>query len=399
VVDSATGKTLHTLAGDKYLVMGAAFSPDGSKLFSANGFDAQVVMWDVTTGKALRILESHTKFVDHLAVSPDGRWLASWAVANNADGDHDCRIWEVATGKLVQRLSPMHGGERDRMNSALFSADSRRLVAAVSDGNSVSNIEVWDVINGQRLRNFTSPFGWTNAVGKTADDRMIVTIGEDNTLRLWELASGTERGKIEGHRSEIWGVDFSRNGRYLAATSFDAPIYIWDSYAVHKSAYPADLAKADQDQLWRLLAAMDAAKAFRAICELIARPAEAVPIIEKGWRSIPRVTAQQIKKWIEDLDSPQFSVRDKAGAELQIHGFMHEALLRQARDKASSLELRRRLDQILDRQDPEKLRRTRMLEVLERVGTGEVRRLLQSLAEQTEDAELSREASAGLNRL
>jgi RNA polymerase sigma factor (sigma-70 family) len=398
LVDVATGKPVRKLEGHKSWVENAVFSPDGTKLYSAGGFDPRVIVWDVATGKLLQELQSHTVFVDHVAISPDGKRVASWATDGAAKGDYDIRLWDVGTGKLERRLTPRRGSAFE----AIFSVDSSRMVTVGGDPgrpNNSGEVQLWGLATGTEMRSFVGHNERVICAAMTADGRMIATSSIDSTFRLWEVASGAERGRILGHHANVASVDFSQNGRLLAAASTDAPIYIWDAYAVQKSQYPpGKLAEVDQAKLWKALADADAAKAFQAICELIARPAEAVPIVENGWKSLPRATVQQMQKWIDDLDSKQFPVRDKATAELQRYGFSHEALLSQARDKASSLELRRRLDQLLDRQDPEKLRRTRMLEVLERIGIGPARRLLQEFADQAEDTELSREAGAGLKR-
>jgi hypothetical protein len=112
------------------------------------------------------------------------------------------------------------------------------------------------------------------------------------------MATGTERGRIHGHESRVDSVNFSPDGRLLAATSRDAPIYVWDTYALEKSRLPAKgLSTEDKDKFWQDLASEDAAKAFQAVCELIARPDQAVAILQDGWKRVPRATAQQVEKW------------------------------------------------------------------------------------------------------
>jgi len=106
-----------------------------------------------------------------------------------------------------------------------------------------------------------------------------------------------------------------------------------------------------------------------------------------------------MQKWIEDLDSTNFALRQKAQVELDRYLAGHETLLVKAVEKANTLETRQRLQAILNRLHPESLRRTRMLEVLERIGVGPARQFLQTLAEQQDDDEASREAKAGLKRL
>ncbi len=160
-----------------------------------------------------------------------------------------------------------------------------------------------------------------------------------------------------------------------------------------------NLAKQDREKLWQALADTDAAVAFRAICELIAHPSEAPAVLEGGWKQLPRATPKQMRAWVADLNSDQFAVRKTATTELERFAAAHETLLRDALKQAGTLEARRRLEKILGRINPEGLRRSRMLEVLEQVHTAPARRFLQTLAEQTDDAAMAREAAAGLRRL
>jgi RNA polymerase sigma factor (sigma-70 family) len=388
-----------SLQGHKSLVKNVAFSPDAALLYSAGGFDPRVILWDVASGKPLKVLESHKAYVDHVAPSPDGRWLASWAADATAEADYDIRLWDVATCKLLHRLTPRRGSAF----AAVFSADSTRLATVGGDPgrlNISGEVQLWDVATGKELRSFAGHQERVRCVALSPDGRMIATGSLDKTLRLWEVASGTERGRIHGHNTRVHSVDFSPQGRLLAATSNDAPILIWDVYALENSKLTASaLTKSDKDNLWQQLSSDDAPKAFRAICDLIARPNEAVPLLQDGWKAIPRATTQQMQHWIDELDSDQFSVRQKAQAELERYLAGHELLLAKALDKTNTLELRRRLEGILNRLHPERLRRTRLLEVLERIGTGPARQFLQMLAAQTEDAEMAREAATGLKRL
>jgi WD40 repeat protein len=402
--DTATNKPMRTLTGQTWERGAVTFSADSAKLFSASLEDSRILVWDVATGKLVQEIQGQPNgFVRRPAVSPDNRWLASLTDSGGPKGIMIAEVclWDTATGKLVHRLS----FPGINLEAFAFSGDGNRLVTVggvVGPGqiNNIGTVQLWDLTTGAELRRFVGHESLVSCVAITADGRMIATAGYDNTLRLWEVASGAQRAPIRGHKSRVWSVDFTQNGRLLGASSMDAPVYIWDIYALQKpQLLGVKLLKEEQVQLWQSLADTDATKAFQAICELVARPTEAVPILETGWKTLPRVSTQQMQKWIEDLDSAQFSVRDKAAAEIKTYGAAHEVLLRQARDKAPSLELRRRLDSILERQDPEKLRRTRMLEVLERIGTGSARRFLQELAGQSEDGALAQEAAWGLKRM
>src|SRR5215472_11375940 len=79
-------------------VLSVAFSPDGEWLASA-GADHSVRLWDVKTGRELRVLTGHTAMIPQVLFSPDGRHLVSSSL------DHTIRIWDPASGKLERVLS------------------------------------------------------------------------------------------------------------------------------------------------------------------------------------------------------------------------------------------------------------------------------------------------------
>lgn len=214
------------------------------------------------------------------------------------------------------------------------------------------------------------------------------------------MASGGERRQISGHKGIVWSLKFAPDGKLLAAASWEAPVYLRDPYApAAPDSIAASLGLELSDKHWQGLADPDAARAFDAMCDLIAHPDTAVPVLQTGWRQVPRATPAQMQQWLKDLDNSQFNVRQRASTQLEKFATGHEELLRQARTQTPSLESRRRLSEILDRQDPERLRGLRMLEVLERIATPPARQFIETLSKQTDDAELARQAAAGVKRL
>ena len=72
--DAATGRAIAVLGGPESEVT-AVFEPDGGRLVI--GSERQVSMSDVTTGRRIAVLGSHEHQILHLAVSPDGKRIAS----------------------------------------------------------------------------------------------------------------------------------------------------------------------------------------------------------------------------------------------------------------------------------------------------------------------------------
>jgi WD40 repeat protein len=232
LVDTASGRTLRTFIGHKSVVCGSVFSADGTKLFTAGGWDKSVIIWEVATGKLLQKIDGQLNFLNRLALSSDGRWLAYWS-SNDANGDYNVRIWDVANAKLAHHFEPRQGP----VNVAAFSADSARLVFIGGKSNhqgSAYYVQLWDVVSGKEIRTFTSPEKQFTSVSLTSDGRILATGIPEKSLGLWEVVSGKERSRIAGHQSAVYRLDFSPDGKLLAAASNDAPIFIWDVYGLAK---------------------------------------------------------------------------------------------------------------------------------------------------------------------
>jgi RNA polymerase sigma factor (sigma-70 family) len=410
--DLALDRPLDRFAGFTGQADDLAFTPDGRTLVSVDHRDGTVRLWDVASAKeqrsfrAVRDAERRRGYFAGLsALSPDGRTLVVGYQRTDLStaffGDVVVRLWDVATGKERHELT---GHVNDVLGLA-FSPDSR-LVATCGEhtgsglggGQSpINRVFLWDVATGQRLAQLPGglPIG-AGSVAFSPDGRTLATASADDVIRLWEVATWKVRAEFKGHRDRVSALAFLPDGRLLSG-SLDTTVLAWDTR-------PPKVTGGSLAAAWDELRGTEAGPAFRAQGRLRAASAEAVALLRDRLKAVGAVDDQRLKDLIADLDSADFATRQKAAENLRQLGRLAEAVLRQAKEKAESVEVRRRAAELLAELEdaptpPEELRALRAVEVLEWIGTAKARELLGELAHGAAGARLTQAAAAALQRL
>jgi sugar lactone lactonase YvrE len=422
--DGRSGQTTAIIQGHEGRVNSVAFSPDGKTLASGS-HDRTIKLWDVATGKQNITLAGHSGEVLSVVFSPDGKTLAS------ASADNTIKLWEVATGR--ERVTVQ--GHTEGVRSVAFSPDGRMLATGSND----NTIKLWEVATGKEKVALQGHAGWVHSVAFSPDGRLVASGSADATIKVWDVATGKEKSTLRGHgqpvlsvtfspdgktlASGVYCVAFSPDGKTLASGNMDGRVKLWNVTAGPNTgeiklwniaaaertdketriAQAARLSGKDLDDLWTTLAGEDAAKAYQAIGTLVGSSDQAVPLVKERLRPASQTNAQQIARWISELDSDQFVIRRKATEELEKVGEQAEAVLRKKLTERPSLEVRQRIDRLLTGLEPQNcaksLRALRAVEVLEYIGTSEAKQVLETLATGAEGARLTREAKASIERL
>jgi WD40 repeat protein len=409
--DTATGKEVREFLGHGDDVYCVRFSPDGTRLASG-GADRNVFVWDVATGNRLHALPSHSGRVLCVAFSPDGGRLVSACASNASNASEaagEVRICDAATGREIYTLPSRNIG----IVTVAFSPDGKRLA-----GSSLKHgVKVWELATAQESLVLTGHTLEVYHVNFSPDGRRLASCSgkwssdQGGELKIWDVATGTELLSFKPHTTPIWGSSFSPDGKRLATASgkFNprdgSEVKVWDVSGLRTPPAAAAPDVQRLETLWNELGAKDALKAYRAVFALSAAPGKSVPFVTERVRPpVSNSVYECIPKLIADLDADDFEVRERAMKELEKIGqAAHPALLKALTD--GSAEVKRLAELLLERKGEapplsvEEIHMLRAIEVLQNVGTADVRPALEKLAAGAAEAPVTRDALLALQRL
>jgi WD40 repeat protein len=178
------------------------FSPDSKKL-AGSGYSGRIVLWDVNTGQVTALVQGPVipyarprpgmnesgkpAAVYELAISPDGKSLVS-------AGKDTVRLWDIAEGR-AQFEFEVSGNSW----SVAFSPDGKAVAMTVAVGpvlNTEHLIVICDAATGRKQAVLRGHEGTVRAVRYLPDGKTLVSLGDDQTLRLWDPAAGQQRGVL-----------------------------------------------------------------------------------------------------------------------------------------------------------------------------------------------------------
>ena len=195
------------------------FSPRGDRIVSGSD-DKTVRLWDARSGAELAILRGHERSVTSVDVSPRGDHIVS------GSWDGTVRLWCARSGA---ELAVLRGHELQVMSVAFFS-DGNRIVS----GSHNNTVRVWDATSGAELTIMRVNEKSLECVGiSPRRDRIATTSFFNNTVSVRDADNGLELTILRGHEAWVNSVAFSPNGDRIVSGSRglggDDTVRVWDA--------------------------------------------------------------------------------------------------------------------------------------------------------------------------
>ncbi|MGE3315781.1 MAG: protein kinase [Planctomycetaceae bacterium] len=202
--DAGTGAELARAESKTHVMHHLAVAPDGSQVLTGGGLynvpdkptsddrDYQLRLWRITEAAspkptaapspavagrmgAIHVLNGHTKSINDLAISPDGRWLAS------CGHDQTVRVWDLSSGQEVKLIN-------GHFNAAVFTPDGKRLILGQDNQNPRSEIRLISVDDWKEVDAVKEAGKTVNDLAVSSDGKMLLS-SHPGGVRLWNLES------------------------------------------------------------------------------------------------------------------------------------------------------------------------------------------------------------------
>jgi len=174
---------------------------------------------------------------------PEGTRIISYpstqtsAVGSVFSTASDLSLAAYADGKRLQ-LVDLHTGQRRTLCTtpkdlvAVSISPDGKIVASFS-GYEEAAIQLWQVATGKEIGRLEGHRSWVTSFAFWPDGNKLVSSSADQTLRIWDLTSKTCLDTLYGHRQEVWRTALMPDGKTILSGGKDGTLCFWDASVTH----------------------------------------------------------------------------------------------------------------------------------------------------------------------
>lgn len=202
-----------TLQGHTSKITCLAISRDGKYLASASK-DQRIYLWELSTGRIMRILQGNSQQFSSLIFHPYGTSLMSITVKQTI------RLWDWQTGQVLRTLT----GFQSAGFGGILSENQRFLLTH----NQQQELYLWNLQTGQKQQTFTVLYSPIQSIAISPTGKVLATGGKGGEITVWKLPQSQPLGVLKANHQGVGGLAISRDNQTLISGGGDGTITVWD---------------------------------------------------------------------------------------------------------------------------------------------------------------------------
>ena len=210
--DTSDGQHLRTLDLGGFGVLSVDIDPSGSTIASGL-YNGNVRLTDIETLETIMEFRAHEAAVTALSFSPSGNTLAS------GSEDGSVNVWKLPAGSHIAGTSEFG----KPINSLVMLEDDRSVVVAFDH----KQIHRWNTHEREITGTYSGHSGEVYSLSISPNRKLLASGSKDNTIRIWDLESCTERKTLRGSPGRINDIRFSNDGEHLFSGNSEGEVAYW----------------------------------------------------------------------------------------------------------------------------------------------------------------------------